>query len=782
MHKCNFTEGVKPRIDVVKKHETSAIHQKALNAKKRANAQSSATAQSQTTAPAPEQPSLQSLFDKIKQDALSILTQRLKIVYHLARQGRPLSDFKSQMELQEALGTPHLELNAAFQSSVKYDSQTFVAEAVSACAEYVWRQQLAALQASPTFSILIDESTDSANISELIMYLAAMGANGEPFCTFGDLVQLEAGDALHITSKLLHWLNESGLDLSKLSAFGSDGASTMTGAKNGALVDWPACSHLFLSPGVVAKLKTLFPHLFDVHCVAHRLALCCKDASDAVDYISKTFLSTVLVVANWFDNSAVRTADLHKRQLANAEDTLKIIKALAARWLSSDRAVQHLRISLKSVIQTMQDPKRKNEAGIGCVKILSSFLFIATLELFADTLPHLSKLSLVFQSRRIDFSSIAAQVSVTRQVIQGKNALASAAAKPEQAGEGKDAKGENSAAADPVMEAIERKLSELRAAGIDIVKDNEQTRKQFSSIRAQWLQALDDRLTARFPETQLFSDLCTIFTPSKLPASVAESMSGSYGQEEIKRIAERLSITRPPLPSLDAQLRAVTPLTSEEKKAAKAAAKERKAADDDDVVMLDAPASSSSSSSSSTSSSSSSSSASAASAPAAAFAGKAFVNPMVLQAEWITARSLLIDLRDNDPTIKAQRSGNARAPDTQDLVRAFLTTPVCTRSCPETAKLAALAVTIPVATAEPERGYSTMNYIKDELRNRLNEERLNDLMRIYLHGPPLTAVDWRAILFIWYSRKARKVLLPALVAPAVAAATSIDAEGDSFML
>jgi len=173
------------------------------------------------------------MFQKLEQSAVNILIQRLKIVYHLVKQGRPLSDFKPQMALQQALGTPDIELNSAFQSSVTYDSATFVAEAVDAIAEYVWGKQLEALQQSPTFSLLIDESTDSANISELIIYLSAMGANGEPFTCFADILQLQAGDALHITTRVIEWLNESGLDLTKFSAFGSDGCNTMTGVHNG---------------------------------------------------------------------------------------------------------------------------------------------------------------------------------------------------------------------------------------------------------------------------------------------------------------------------------------------------------------------------------------------------------------------------------------------------------------------------------------------------------------------------------------------------------------------
>jgi len=121
----------------------------------------------------------------------------------------------------------------------------------------------------------------------------------------------------------------------------------------------------------------------------------------------------------------VRNADLRGEQSANEEKLFKMIKMLEARWLSSERAVNALRASLASVITVMMDPKRKKEAGVGCAKLLRSFRFIATLELFADTLPHLSHLSRVFQTRSLDFTAIASALNITRTAIAGKADLAS---------------------------------------------------------------------------------------------------------------------------------------------------------------------------------------------------------------------------------------------------------------------------------------------------------------------------------------------------------------------
>jgi hypothetical protein len=240
--KNSFTGDGTPsiRIDTVKSHETSNSHLEATkalaDAGKKSAADATASAASSDSKLGTEnpvkQPSAQSMFDKLQQEAKTALIKRLKIIYYLAQQKRPLSDFKPQLVLQDVLDTPGLDLSSAFPSHVSYDSSTFVAETLSAISEYLWQQQLRVLQESPTVSIYLDESTDIANLSEMVLCIGGI-LNGEPFTMFADIVQLQAGNAQHITSKLVAWLNESGLDLSKLNALGSDGASTLTGGNDG---------------------------------------------------------------------------------------------------------------------------------------------------------------------------------------------------------------------------------------------------------------------------------------------------------------------------------------------------------------------------------------------------------------------------------------------------------------------------------------------------------------------------------------------------------------------
>ena len=49
---------------------------------------------------------------------------------------------------------------------------------------------------------------------------------------------------------------------------------------------------------------------------------------------------------------------------------------------------------------------------------------------------------------------------------------------------------------------------------------------------------------------------------------------------------------------------------------------------------------------------------------------------------------------------------------------------------PSLSKIASIALSIPVSTASCERGFSTMNRIKTDLRNRLTSETLDKLIRL----------------------------------------------------
>ena len=60
--------------------------------------------------------------------------------------------------------------------------------------------------------------------------------------------------------------------------------------------------------------------------------------------------------------------------------------------------------------------------------------------------------------------------------------------------------------------------------------------------------------------------------------------------------------------------------------------------------------------------------------------------------------------------------------------------------------LVKLALTLPVATATVERSFSTMKYIKNELRNRMRDQWMNDYSIVYIERNVACSIDNETIM------------------------------------
>ena len=99
------------------------------------------------------------------------------------------------------------------------------------------------------------------------------------FLQIGDIMN---GIAETIEGTILQYLGYKTLQITKPCAFGSDGASVMTGR----LTD------------VAVRLQGHNPSMITVHCVNHKLALAAAQASDSVPYLMqfKSILQTLFLL------------------------------------------------------------------------------------------------------------------------------------------------------------------------------------------------------------------------------------------------------------------------------------------------------------------------------------------------------------------------------------------------------------------------------------------------------------------------------------------------------
>jgi hypothetical protein len=75
-------------------------------------------------------------------------------------------------------------------------------------------------------------------------------------------------------------------------------------------------------------------------------------------------------------------------------------------------------------------------------------------------------------------------------------------------------------------------------------------------------------------------------------------------------------------------------------------------------------------------------------------------------------------------------------------------------------RLITLALTLPVATASVERAFSAMNIIKTDLRNKMGDDWLNDLMICYVEKEIFAEIDDKKIMLRFHSYKERRGHLP----------------------
>ena len=76
---------------------------------------------------------------------------------------------------------------------------------------------------------------------------------------------------------------------------------------------------------------------------------------------------------------------------------------------------------------------------------------------------------------------------------------------------------------------------------------------------------------------------------------------------------------------------------------------------------------------------------------------------------------------------------------------------------PSFSKLSAVALVLPVSTADCERGFSTLKRIKTAPRNRLKTETLDMLIRISSEGPNNTSFNFDHAASVWASKRNRKI-------------------------
>jgi len=117
---------------------------------------------------------------------------------------------------------------------------------------------------SEVFGCLADEVTDISVLQQFAVFVKYVNASGMPQTDFLHTEHMtDAATGQELAKCLKKIVEDCQLELKKMKSCVTDGAGAMIGRHN----------------GMVAIIKREVPDLINIHCVCHRLALACADAS-----------------------------------------------------------------------------------------------------------------------------------------------------------------------------------------------------------------------------------------------------------------------------------------------------------------------------------------------------------------------------------------------------------------------------------------------------------------------------------------------------------------------
>ena len=246
-------------------------------------------------------------------------------------------------------------------------------------------QVLEKIHASPFFAIQCDETTDVAQLSQLLVYVRFAGPSSIEeemlFCKPLETTTT-AEDVFNVVST---YFDNNDMKWENLVGICTDGAPAMLGCRS----------------GFIARMKRRSPNAVGSHCVIHREALAAKTLHPGM----KDKLTVIIRIVNFFKTSAVNTRLFSKLCKDMHSDHETLLFHTSVRWLSKGNVVARV-YEMREELTVFLEARRK-------LDLLSSFtsegfqLALAYLVDIFDALNNLNKLLQGKNTNRInDYNAI----------------------------------------------------------------------------------------------------------------------------------------------------------------------------------------------------------------------------------------------------------------------------------------------------------------------------------------------------------------------------------------
>ena len=308
---------------------------------------------------------------------------------------------------------------------------------------------------------------------------------------------LPRGNAEVVFDSTLRRLVADGVKPEQLTGLGSDGAGVFSGINN----------------GVWKVIRDLFAYCFTIHCVCHRQALAAGDAAKECDYLKRLF-DVVEALGRHYTWSPVRMDALKKtlQEMYGSTGAHKMTKSATTRWLTHDQVTAMIYACLAGILDDLRSrgdgdtaspdlpaDLRTGQADIksaGFHKFMFTREFICFLCLARDVLPIMATLSRHMQARSIDFTVL--EVEIPDAIAKIESQI--------------EAPGPHWLGREDKIASVERELNEKVPRG-----HPSHHGRWINSWRKKWLQLVVAKMRERFPMVPKLAALTAVLQGDRCP-------------------------------------------------------------------------------------------------------------------------------------------------------------------------------------------------------------------------------------------------------------------------
>ncbi|MCO5554722.1 hypothetical protein L7F22_008256 [Adiantum nelumboides] len=309
------------------------------------------------------------------------------VAYQVAKHDMSFCSFEHNLELLQVVDCECVPLEM-------YKNDKACAMFVQYISEAILKSQVSRIKMSPFFSLMLDDSTDIGNKQNLIVYVSYL-EQCEPVTKFLGLIELENGTSACMYETCMDFLSKYGLDISKMICFGSDGASSMVGCRN----------------GLSTRLKRENPFMTNIHYIAHRTSLCLADAVKEFQ-VAQDIDTCMNSIASIFSRSSCKSKVLESLQVEFNGTILHLSRIHNVRWLSRQSVVKKVCDSYEAILAYT---KAEN---VTLFNKLANFEFMYNLHFLSDVLDRLGMLSRVFQYDFVDVTAVASFIDTEIRALE----------------------------------------------------------------------------------------------------------------------------------------------------------------------------------------------------------------------------------------------------------------------------------------------------------------------------------------------------------------------------